>query len=534
MNVTIIPRPQHCVETGDGYQLSVTTTISAASAPDADDEVGSIAQHLAERLRASTGFGFPIRSDGEGNITLSIDRELEASAYRLDCDCDGVRITGGDPAGLFHGTQTLLQLAPADVFRSAPIPRADWTLPGVRIKDRPRFGWRGFMLDTSRHFFGKNIILTLIDALALHRMNVLHLHLTDDQGWRIQIKKYPLLTQVGAWRRGSELAEACPDDPDDAEAGSADYGGYFTQDDLREIVEYAGQRYITVVPEIDLPGHSQAAIAAYPRLGNARANLEVWTKWSINRHVLNPSPETVAFFCDVLDEVMDIFPSTYIHIGGDECLKTEWVASPAIQEQIRSLGLADEDTLQSWFIAQLGHHLTANGRRLIGWDEIIEGGLPEGAAVMAWRDEAAGVMAATSGHDVVMTPEAFTYLYRAQGEDPVLDGPGAEPPLDLQTVFGYQPIPSELPDDSERHILGAQCQMWTEFVHTPRQMERMVFPRLCAFSEVVWTGQRGPFSEFEARMADHRRRLWVLGLDFHRGGFGEEQHVPKSRTRESN
>lgn len=518
MSIAIIPKPELCKPNGERFRLSPDTQISVSR-----PGTVPIAETLQNRLRASTGFPFALENLRKpGNIHLDLDPDLGKSAYRLECTAQGVDIVGGDPAGLFHGTQTLLQLCPPDVLRQAPAAGVEWFIDGASIEDRPRFGWRGFLLDTSRHFFGKAEVLKLIDALALHRMNVLHMHLTDDQGWRIEIPKFPRLTQVGAWRAGSRLSEAGPNDPDEATDSPSDYGGYFTQSDLREIVAYAAARFITVVPEIDVPGHSQAAIAAYAWLGNTEKQLDVWTKWSVNRHVLNVEDRTLDFYRDVLDEVMEIFPGQFIHIGGDECLKDEWIASSAAQTRMRSLHLKDEDELQAWFIKQLGQHITSRGRRMIGWDEIMQGGLPEGAAVMSWQGEQQGVVAASAGHDVVMAPEAYTYLYRVQGSDPVIDGPGVEPPLDLQTVFEYDVIPPGLPDESSDRILGAQCQMWTEFVQTSREMEKMVFPRLCAFSEAVWSSERVPFTDFVTRMRSHSERLQALDLDYHRSSVGQD------------
>ena len=368
------------------------------------------------------------------------------------------------------------------------------------------------MLDVSRHFFGVDAVLKLIDILALQRMNVLHLHLTDDQGWRMEIKRYPRLTEIGAWRTGSMIGRTDGSPDETTRYDMAPHGGFFTQDDLREIVAYAASRYITVVPEIDMPGHSQAAIAAYPWLGNTRQQLPVWTDWGINPHVLNVSDETIAFYKGVFEEVLDVFPGVFVHVGGDECPKDEWRASPAAQARMRELGLADEDQLQSWVIRQMDEFLTARGRRLVGWDEILEGGLAPRATVMSWRGEAGGIAAARAGHDVVMAPDPSTYLYHHQSDDPATEPPGVPPTVDLRTVYTYDPAPVELTSAQAQHVLGAQCQMWTEFVVSQRQMQQMVFPRLCAFSEAVWADRRGTFEEFESRLRVHVERLRVLDV----------------------
>jgi hexosaminidase len=429
-----------------------------------------------------------------------------------------VRLTGGDPAGLFHSTQTLLQLFPAAIFRRMPVAGIRWTLPGVEIEDAPRFGWRGLLLDVSRHFFGRAAILTLIDALALHRMNVLHLHLTDDQGWRVEITRYPRLTEAGSWRACSAL-----DDPDVRPAGVAPvydrspHSGFLSQDDLREIVVYAAERFITVLPEIDLPGHSQAAIAAYPELGNGTVPLEVWTDWGVSPHVLNVSDETIEFYHGVLDEILDIFPGEFVHLGGDECPTDEWRDSPAAQERVTELGLPGEGALQAWLLAGFDRYLAERGRRLIGWDEILEGEIPTRASVMSWRGTAGGIAAAVAGHDVVMTPEEDTYLYRRQSDSPGEEPESVGPTLPLRQVFEYDPMPAGLPASARPRILGAQCQMWTEFVSSERQLHVMLFPRFCAFAEAVWSTERRPYDDFLSRMGVHRERLHGLGID----GFEE-------------
>ena len=509
MKTAIVPQPVDLREVGPDFLLNAETRLCLG------DRTAGIGRLLRERLSLATGFAFSTGegTDGNGNaIVLQIDERLGESAYELLVNSDGVRIRGGDEAGLFHGTQTLTQLLPPQIFRRTPVPGATWPVPGVEISDRPRFAWRGMMLDVSRHFFGVEAVLKLIDILALQRMNVLHLHLTDDQGWRMEIKRYPLLTEVGAWRASSMIGRADESRDEPTRYDMAPHGGFFTQEDLREIVAYATSRYITVVPEIDVPGHSQAAIAAYPWLGNTGEQLQVWTDWGINPHVLNVSDETLAFYQGVFEEVVSVFPGVFVHIGGDECPKDEWRTSPTAQTRMRELGLADEDQLQSWFVRQLGKFLTARGRRLVGWDEILEGGLAPGATVMSWRGEAGGIAAARAGHDVVMAPDPVTYLYHQQSDDPGTEPPGVPPQVDLRTVYTYDPVPVELTAAEARHVLGTQCQMWTEFVVSPRQMQQMVFPRLCAFSEVAWGNRGGSFEEFESRLRVHVERLRVLDV----------------------
>jgi hexosaminidase len=520
---SIVPRPSAVTPLDGAFSIAASTVISFAG----PDIAHQIARSLQASLRRATGFELKLTAPAataSGVISLHVDAALPAEGYRLRVTEAGIEIAGGSGPGLFYGTQTLLQLLPPAILRRAVVHGVDWTVPGVLINDAPRFGWRGLLLDTSRHFFGRDEVLKLIDALALHRMNILHLHLTDDQGWRMEIRRYPRLTEIGGRRRRSALGRhesTSGNGPSDIELGTgrpmrydeAPHAGFYSQDDLREIVAYAAARFITVIPEIDLPGHSQAAIAAYPELGNTDEPLDVWTRWGINPHVLNVQDDTIRFYQDVLDEVLDVFPSEFIHIGGDECPKDEWCDSPSAQARMTELGLKSEDELQSWVIGQMTSYLAARGRRAVGWDEILEGGLPAGAMVMSWRGEEGGVAAAEAGHDVVMAPESHTYLYRHQSEDDSVEPMGAPPLLNLQTVYEYDPMPLGLSHGARKHVLGAQCQMWTEFVMTPRQMQQKVFPRMCAFAEAVWCTERDSYDEFAQRLPGHIERLRALDLN---------------------
>jgi hexosaminidase len=512
VSISIVPRPEKVTLTEGTFTLDDQTTIIPGEGCEA------IARQLRASLRPGTGMSFPLATDSNSNgaITLDINAALPLSGYQISVTPSAVHLSGGDAAGLFYATQTFLQLCPPAVFRKQPVESVVWEVPAVEITDEPRFGWRGMLIDVSRHFFGRDSIFKLIDVIALHRLNVLHLHLTDDQGWRVQINRYPRLTEVGSWRARSAI-----DPPNKRPAGQnpqydlAPHWGFFSQDDIREIVAYAAKRFITVVPEIDIPGHSQAAIAAYPELGNTDEHLPVWTDWGINKHVLNVEESTIEFYKNVLDEVLEIFPSEFIHIGGDECPKGEWQASAAAQTRMRELGLRDETELQSWVTNSFATFLSERGRRLIGWDEILEGGLPSGATVMSWRGTAGGIAAAEAGHDVVMAPDPQTYLYHPQSEDPGSEPLGQEPPVSLQMVYDYDPMPEGLSLDAQHHVLGAQCQMWTEFVTSERQMHQMAFPRVSAFAEAVWRNEKSPFEEFQVRLSKHMERLHVLGVDGH-------------------
>ncbi|MEU7294242.1 beta-N-acetylhexosaminidase [Streptomyces exfoliatus] len=478
----------------------------------------------ARWLRTTLGaaFGLPLRDTAGENAThsvrLRLDDTLAPEAYRLDVLTNQVaEITGGGPAGVFWGAQTLRQLLGPDAFRKAPAKQEPVAVVTARtIEDAPRFGWRGLLLDVSRHFLPKDDVLRYVDLLAAHKLNVLHLHLTDDQGWRIEIRRHPRLTEVGSWRARSKWGHRASPLWDETP-----HGGFYTQDDIREIVAYAAERHVTVVPEIDLPGHSQAAIAAYPELGNTdvvdTTALTVWDTWGVNPNVLAPTEAVLRFYEGVFEEVLDLFPSPFVHVGGDECPKDQWKASPAAQARIEELGVGDEDGLQSWFIRHFARWLAARGRRLIGWDEILEGGLAEGAAVSSWRGYAGGVAAAEAGHDVVMCPEQQVYLDHRQA-------PGDEEPMPigyvrtLEDVYRFEPVPPGLSPEAAAHILGTQANVWTEVMENRSRIDYQVFPRLAAFAEVAWSALPAPeardYSGFERRMHTHYRRLDALGVDY--------------------
>ncbi|MGC0376983.1 beta-N-acetylhexosaminidase [Streptomyces sp. SAI-229] len=480
-------------------------------------------------LRSALGpaLGLPLRpgpEDARDSLRLRVDDTLEPEAYRLAVVANwGIEITGGSAAGVFWGAQTLRQLLGPDAFRKAPVrPGITRGIPHQIIDDAPRFRWRGLMLDVARHFMPKEGVLRYLDLMAAHKLNVLHFHLTDDQGWRIEIQRYPELTGTGSWRARTKIGHRASPLWDDRP-----HGGHYTRDDIREIVAYAAERHISVVPEIDVPGHSQAAIAAYPELGNSdvidTASLTVWDTWGINPNVLAPTDNTLRFYEGVLEEVLELFPadagpfSPFVHIGGDECLKDQWRASDAAQKQIGNLGLPDEDALQSWFIGHFDKWLTARGRRLIGWDEILEGGLAPGAAVSSWRGYSGGVAAARAGHDVVMCPQQYVYLdYRQDA------GPDEPVPIGyvrtLEDVYRFEPVPSELAGEEAARVLGTQANVWTEVMEDQGRVDYQTFPRLAAFCEVAWSDLPAPadrdFAGFERRMTAHYRRLDALGVAY--------------------
>jgi hexosaminidase len=442
-----------------------------------------------------------------------------------------VSIRARRPAGAFYAIQTLRQLFPAAILRQAPAGATAWTVPAVSIEDYPRFGWRGLLLDVGRHFMPKEFLKKLVDVLAFHKLNRLHLHLTDDQGWRIEIRRYPRLTQVGAWRRETIIGRP-DDDSTKWRFDGEPHGGFYSQADIAELVAYARARFVTLVPEIEMPGHSQAAIAAYPELGNRGDTLPVLTFWGVNENILNPSDATVQFEQNVLTEVMGLFPGRWIHIGGDEAPKAQWKASPLAQARIRELGLKDENELQSWFTHRMDAFLTAHGRSLVGWDEILEGGLAPNATVMSWRGIEGGIAAARAGHDVVMAPTSHTYFDYYQSADTTREPLAIGGFLPLDTVYSYEPIPAALTPAEARHILGAQGQIWTEYIPDPKRVEYMAFPRACALAEVVWTPrEERDYGDFVRRLAVHLQRLAVLDVQYRplQGSLGNT--APEGHTR---
>jgi hexosaminidase len=516
-SVGIIPEPLR-VERGSGefvLQSSMRITFEGA-------EAGEIAQLLAEYLRPATGFAFPVEASPgpvSGGIHLHCPANAPSDAagfqnekYSIIAGNEGVSLGAESASGLARAIQTFRQLLPPQIF-SSQVAELPWVVPHVRIEDAPRFRWRGLLLDVARHFFPVEEVCRFIDLLALHRFNVCHLHLTDDQGWRVEIKKYPRLTEVGSIRRQTLIGFE-GDRP--KRYDGTPYGGFYTQEDLRKIVEFAAKRKVMVVPEIEMPGHVQAAVAAYPELGCTGHAPEVRCHWGISQHIYNVEESTIAFCRDVLDEVMDIFPSRFIHVGGDEAPKHEWTQSERIQQRMAELGLKSENELQSWFIREMVTHIESKGRRLLGWDEILEGGLPEGSTVMSWRGEEGGIAAAREGHDVVMSPNTYVYFDYYQAE-PVYDEPvSIFGPLTIGHAYSYEPLPEKLPANQHHHILGVQGALWTEYIETAEHLYYMAYPRTCALAEVVWLPKdRKNFKRFLNDLRHHRSRLENYGIHPH-------------------
>ena len=440
---------------------------------------------------------------------------LGAEGYRLDVTPTGVTVRAAHAAGAYYALETLKQLFPAAIYRDAPLAGIAWTAPSVHVEDAPRFTWRGAHLDVARHFMPKEFVKKYIDQLARHKMNRFHWHLTEDQGWRIEIKKYPRLTDVASCREQT-LVGRYVEDPSKRVFDGTKHCGFYTQDDVREIVAYAAERYITVVPEIEMPGHAQAAVSAYPQLGvRSDTTVGVMQIWGVSKFILNADDSTVAFMQDVLSEVLALFPGPYIHIGGDEADKTFWKSSPQIQARIKQLGLKDEHELQSWFIRQMDGYLTKQGRRLVGWDEILEGGLAENATVMSWRGMAGGIAAAKANHDVIMAPGSHTYLDHYQSLNKAAEPLAIGGYLPIDTVYSFEPVPAELTATEAKHVLGAQVQVWTEYIQNAKQVEYMLQPRLSALAEAVWTAKaRKDFPDFMRRLEPHLARLQAMDIQY--------------------
>lgn len=483
-----IPRPERferregCFRFAPGCSLSARGAIIAAA-------------HLRESLR-SIGAIDLLPADAPGRIRLELDpdaRDLGTEGYRLVVGRDSIEVRAYAEAGLFYAVQTLLNLLPTG-------PGAPLEIPCCAIDDHPRFRWRGMHLDVSRHFFPAERVREAIDWCAMHKLNVFHWHLTDDQGWRLPIARYPALTEVGARRRS----------PD----GTIHEGAY-TVEEVREVIAYAGERFVTIVPEIEMPGHARAAIAAYPHLSCSSVPLPVPAEWGIFDDVLCAGKDTTIEFIEgVLAEVAALFPGPFVHIGGDECPKVRWRDCGHCRERMVREGIRSPEALQGWFTARAGRHLSSLGKRMIGWDEILEGGVPDDAAVMSWRGFEGGVEAIGRGHDVVMSPTDHCYFDYYQG--PRETEPAAFPrDLPLEAVYAFEPVPSGLAQPAAARILGGQANVWTERIPTWEHLQYMVFPRLCAMAEVLWSSTSGrDFEEFLARLREHLASLDRLGIRY--------------------
>ena len=469
------------------------------------------ARYFADLVERTRGLRLTQRKDGDASAGDAIVFQLQPGtarsdgdeSYRLSITPHRITLTAGTPHGIFNGAVTLWQLLVPGATGAQTL-----RVPCAQIDDYPRFAWRGLLFDSARHFQSPESVKHFIDTMALHKLNVMHWHLTDDQGWRIQIKKYPKLTEIGAWRQPQ------PDEMQLVDPATGKYGGFYTQDQIRDIVRYAAERYVTIVPEIDMPGHAQAAVAAYPQLGVTGAQPAVSSDWGINTWLLDVSEYTFSFVENVLTEVIELFPSKYIHVGGDEAAKDQWQASAHVQERMRRLGIRDEKDLQGYFTVRLEGFLRTHGRTLVGWDEILEGGIPPTAVVMSWRGTEGAIAAAQHGIDVVMSPDPAMYLDHLQStasDEP----PGRVKVISLADVYAFEAVPHELNADQARHVLGGQANLWSEYLTTPQRVEHAAFPRAAALAEVLWSPPEGrSWSDFVQRLPAQLERYRALGVAF--------------------
>lgn len=515
--ISVIPKPVSVEQKDGSFKLNAQTEIHIS---ENNQATGFLGEYLNDLVFSATWMDHEVQFNSNlpdsNYISLVVDKDSDIDheeGYQLSVNSERVVISAPTSAGLFYGIQTLRQLLPVAIEHEKPslAPRnTKWVIPAVEIIDFPRFEYRGMHLDVARHFFPTEFVKKYIDLLAMHKMNRFHWHLTEDQGWRIEIKKYPKLTEIGAWRDSTLIGNYGSGQYDNVR-----HGGFYTQEEIREVVEYAQKRHITIIPEIEMPGHSSAALAAYPQFGCFDKEYHVTSTWGVFEDIYCPSEETFTFLEDVLTEVMELFPSTYIHIGGDEAPKKHWEESQIAQDVIKREGLKDEHELQSYFIGRIEKFLNERGRQIIGWDEIMEGGLAPQATVMSWRGEAGGIEAARLQHDVIMTPNGSNYFDHFQAK-PTEDEPISIGGLTtLEDVYHYEPVPEELTPEEAKYILGSQGNVWTEYIHSGDKVEYMAYPRATALAEVLWTPKdRKNWLEFWARLQIHFERLDILDVSY--------------------
>ena len=516
-DIKIIPKPKQLVIKQGNFQFSAATKFVVN-----DDSQKEMAAVLISKFEKAAGFRPEISSKipKKNYVQFKVDATLNKEAYTVDVNEKNIIITAKGNAGFIYGLETIRQLLPEAIESKNTITSAKWEIPNVTITDEPRFQWRGLMLDLSRHFFDKNYVLETIDRLAMLKMNVLHLHLVDDQGWRIEIKKYPKLTEVGAWRVDQENAAwnaRLITNPD--EKGT--YGGFLTQEELKEIVKYAAAKNIEIIPEIEMPAHVSSAIAAYPELAcfNQRIGVPSGGLWPITDIYCAGKETTFEFLQNVIDEVITIFPSKYIHIGGDEATKTNWEKCPNCQKRMNDEGLKNVHELQSYFVKRMEKYINSKGKKIIGWDEILEGGLAPEATVMSWRGTTGGTEAAKQGHDVIMSPESPCYFNFYQG--PQNDEPLAFDAYNpLNKVYEFDPVVEAMTPQEASHVLGGQANLWAEHLTNPKASEYMIFPRLAALSEVLWSSKENRnWNDFTSRLPSLLKRYDYLGINYSKSAY---------------
>lgn len=512
--ITVVPFPNEIV-LGEGAFNAKGASVTYDSALDA--ATVNVINAFAQKLSFVSGAESPVSAGAsDKGFVFVYNGQVPFEAYVLDVTPETVRVEASGLRGFNYAIQTLRQLLPVEVLGNEPAPRADWVIPALHINDAPRFAYRGLHFDEGRHFFGVDEVKRYLDIMELHKLNTLHWHLTEDQGWRIEIKKYPLLTEIGSVRKGTCIKKEWDN------LDGIPYGGYYTQDEIREVVAYAASKGITVIPEIDLPGHMLGALAAYPELGCTGGPYEVWTRWGVSPDVLCAGNEKVyEFLEDVLSEVCDLFPSEYIHIGGDECPKTAWEKCPKCQAKIKALGLKDKDGetaehyLQSHVIRHVEKFLNSKGRKIIGWDEILEGGIAPNATIMSWHGDKPGWKAAAMGHDAIMTPNYCMYFDKYQSVDESAEPFGIGGYLPVEKVYEYEPCFEGMSEAEKTHILGVQANMWTEYIADADHLYYMLLPRLAALSEVQWCqAERKDWKRFYDAARVYCRMYEAMGYNF--------------------
>ncbi len=510
----LIPIPKSLIPAEGKFQFAKTTKIANLST---DPSFSAVANILLEQIKSATGIPLVMTSKSIGSgIIFKQNLGLAEEAYTLSVSSKKIEIEAKTGKGAFYALQTLYQLMPAGVFKKDQKIET-LTALNCKINDEPRFGYRGLLLDVGRYFYPVESVKRYIDLMAYYKLNIFHWHLTEDQGWRIEIKKYPLLTEISSKRKESMLGLLR-----DQKFDGIEHGGFYTQEQIKDVVAYAASKFITIIPEIEMPGHSQAVLAAYPALGaNADKIYNVGTKWGVSSEVLFPREETFTFLENVLTEIMELFPGKYIHIGGDECPKTEWMASRFCQDLIKKLNLKDEHELQSYFIQRIDKFVSSKGKRIIGWDEILEGGLSENATVMSWRGIKGGIEAAKQNHDVIMSPNSHYYIDYYQGD------PKTEPlaiccNLPLSKVYSFEPYLPELSETEAKHVLGVQANLWTEYISNLNYAEYMAYPRALAVAETGWsTKESKNFEGFKKRLIGHLPAMDALKINYSKTFLGQ-------------
>ena len=505
--ISIIPQPQSIVEQDGTFTITKGTRICL---DDQSEEMLRVVGFLNERLRQAAGFELETAGEPERGNFISFRNTAGApESYTINAKPDSIVVDYADGAGAFYAVQTLLQLLPVEIYAQERQTGIDWTVPCCSISDAPRFKYRGMHLDVCLHYFDFEFLKKYIDIMAAHKVNRFHWHLTEDQGWRLEIKKYPLLTEKGQWRKETVVGSLASGVYD-----GIPHGGYYTQEQVKELVKYAADRYVTIIPEIELPGHALAAIACYPELScGLEDHYETATKWGVFKQVYCPKESTFEFLEDVFDEVFELFPSELIHIGGDECPKASWKVCPDCQALIKKLGLKDEYELQSYFVTRMEKYINSKGRQIIGWDEILQGGLAPNAKVMSWLGEEGGIKAAQQHHEVVMSPHQKYYLDYWQA-DPYSEPLAMSGPTTLRTMYEYEPVPEVLTEEEARYIIGVEGCVWTEYMPTPERVEYMAWPRMCAIAETGWTQSNKDWEGFTRRLEKHFSRLDGMDVDY--------------------